>query len=252
MERLSIHPINSPATSEFTNMMISSGLLDIGFSSSRFTWSNNRQGRSYVAVMLDRSLTNHAWSLSFPDALVQHLVRQNSNHSPILLSSRPTIAARYIPFKFEEMWISHPSFKDLVASVWSIPVEGNPEFILNQKLKSLKTRLKTWIKEVFGNLKTNISTTENNILLLQESMDSVPLDPTKSALGLARCTLQNLLQAEETHWKQKSRANWLQEGDRNTNFFTLPQKSEAPREGLIRWNSKASPLIVTLRSKLLQ
>ena len=100
VEKLSIHPINSPATSEFTNMMISSSLLDIGFSGSRFTWSNNRQGKSYMAARLDRSLTNHAWSLSFPDALLQHLVRQNSDHSPILLSNRPPIATRYIPFKF--------------------------------------------------------------------------------------------------------------------------------------------------------
>ncbi|KAJ8643918.1 hypothetical protein MRB53_005666 [Persea americana] len=122
------------------------------------------------------------------------------------------------------MWISHPSFKDLVASMWNLPVEGNPQFILNQKLTSHKTRLKTWNKEVFGNLKTNISTAENNILLLQESMDSVPLDSTKSALSLARCTLQNLLQAEETHWKQKSRVNWLQEGNRNTKFFHLASK----------------------------
>ncbi|KAJ8625044.1 hypothetical protein MRB53_033574 [Persea americana] len=37
VEKLSIHPINSPATSEFTNMMISSGLLNIGFFGSRFT-----------------------------------------------------------------------------------------------------------------------------------------------------------------------------------------------------------------------
>ncbi|KAJ8635565.1 hypothetical protein MRB53_009832 [Persea americana] len=102
-------------------MMVSSGLLDSGFSGSNFTWSNNRQGQSYVATKIDHSLTNQALSLSFPDGLLQHLVRQNIDHSPILLSSRPPLAARYIPFKFEEMWIGYPSFKDLVATIWNLP-----------------------------------------------------------------------------------------------------------------------------------
>ncbi|XXG69384.1 hypothetical protein AAC387_Pa06g2270 [Persea americana] len=121
VEKFSIHPINSPATSEFNNMMVSSSLQDIGLAGSNFTCSNKRQSRSYVVVRFDRSLNNQAWSFSFPDGLLQHLVRLNLDHSHILLSSRPPMAIGYIPFKFEEMWIGHPSFKDLVASVWSLP-----------------------------------------------------------------------------------------------------------------------------------
>lgn len=112
-------------------MLVSFSLQDIGFSGSSFTWSNNRQGSSYVAARLDRFLTNQAWLHSYPDGLFQHLVRQNSDHGPILLSSRPPIAARFIPFKFEEMWIGHPSFKDLVEAVWILLINGNPQFILS-------------------------------------------------------------------------------------------------------------------------
>jgi hypothetical protein len=31
--------------------------------------------------------------------------------------------------------------------------------------------------------------------------------------------IQILLKQEEVHWAQRSRANWLQHGDRNTSFF---------------------------------
>jgi hypothetical protein len=31
--------------------------------------------------------------------------------------------------------------------------------------------------------------------------------------------VEMLLQQEEVHWLQRSRANWLTQGDRNTNFF---------------------------------
>lgn len=125
-EKFSIHPIYSPATSDFNNMIATLGLLDIGFFGNQFIWSINRQGNAYVAARLDRSLTNQAWAFSFLDSYIQHLVRQNSDHSPILLSSRPPIIAKYIPFKFEEMWIGHSAFKELVAKAWSVPIYGNP------------------------------------------------------------------------------------------------------------------------------
>ncbi|KAJ8627987.1 hypothetical protein MRB53_021294 [Persea americana] len=121
VEKFSIHPINSPATSEFNNMMASSSLQDIGLA-----------GSNLPAQIRGK-----------------HLVRLNLDHSRILLSSRPPMAIGYIPFKFEEMWIGHPSFKDLAASVWSLPFYRDLQYILSMKLKSLKLRLKSWNKDVF-------------------------------------------------------------------------------------------------------
>jgi hypothetical protein len=31
--------------------------------------------------------------------------------------------------------------------------------------------------------------------------------------------IEILLEQEEVHWQQRSRANWLMQGDRNTSFF---------------------------------
>ncbi|KAF9606236.1 hypothetical protein IFM89_024057 [Coptis chinensis] len=58
--------------------------------------------------------------------------------------------------KREIMWCSHENFKAMVKENWQVPIEGNPFFILIQKLKRLKKALKTWNKETFGHLPTNI------------------------------------------------------------------------------------------------
>lgn len=55
-------------------------------------------------------------------------------------------------------------------------------------------------------------------------MDSNPLDHTSALLDVAKSSLHNLLQAKETHWKQKPRVKWLKEGNPNTKFFHLSAK----------------------------
>lgn len=140
------------------------------------------------------------------------------------------------------MWIAHPSFKYLVEAVWQLPVYGNPQFILSQKLKALKLRLKDWNKETFGYIKNNISAVESSILHLQVSMDTDPQESTKVALDLARSALKNLLQAEETHWKQKSRIRWLQEGDKNTRFFHLAAKIRGAKNRIDKVEFKGNTL----------
>ena len=57
------------------------------------------------------------------------------------------------PFKFQSMWLLHPSFQELVATCWgsTMPV-GCPMYVTMQKLKTLKFCLKNWNYNVFGNV----------------------------------------------------------------------------------------------------
>lgn len=55
---------NAPDTrsiSDFQLAVTSSGLTDIGFVGSSFTWSNNQQGASAICARLDRCFANHAF-----------------------------------------------------------------------------------------------------------------------------------------------------------------------------------------------
>ncbi|KAF9606277.1 hypothetical protein IFM89_024186 [Coptis chinensis] len=75
--------------------------------------------------------------------------------------------------KREIMWCSHENFKAMVKENWQVPIEGNPFFILIQKLKRLKKALKTWNKETFGHLPTNIKveTIKRSKALIRELQD---------------------------------------------------------------------------------
>lgn len=60
-------------------------------------------------------------------------------------------------FKFMKMWSRHPDSEKLVKEVWETPVYGNPMFILSQKLKNLKARLKDWNKNIFGDVHSKVN-----------------------------------------------------------------------------------------------
>lgn len=75
---LSKAPPNSTSIRDFQNFLTYSGLLDIGFVGSPFTWAKNSSGISYVAATLDRALINSTSIDAFQDPHLSHLPRQAS------------------------------------------------------------------------------------------------------------------------------------------------------------------------------
>lgn len=58
------------------------------------------------------------------------------------------------PFRFENMWLDHPSFKANLLVWWNERVQGRWEgYRFMEKLKSLKGKLKGWNREVFGDMR---------------------------------------------------------------------------------------------------
>lgn len=119
-------------------------LLDLGFNGEPFTWV-----RGATRKRLDRAISNLEWRLRFPDTDISHLPKLKFDHSPILMpfDNRRPINRRRRPFRFEAIWITHPSFRKLVQDNW----RPNLNNFANQ-LKELQGTLRVWNQNVFRNI----------------------------------------------------------------------------------------------------
>jgi len=71
------------------------------------------------------------------------------------------------PFRFNNFWLDHPGLSKIVAPSWgSRELVGWLAVRLSEKFKRLKSELKRWNVEVFGNLEFRISQLVEHIKIL--------------------------------------------------------------------------------------
>ncbi|KAL8547927.1 hypothetical protein ACS0TY_007290 [Phlomoides rotata] len=125
------------------------------------------------------------------------------------------------PFKYFNGWATHPGFKELCEQKWkSYTVEGWKSYTLKEKLKLLKSDLKTWSHETFGEMKKKM---EDQKAIIDK------LDRFDEVFGLEEEEIieRNRVEAElkrnliwnESFIHQKTKIKWLKEGDMNSSFF---------------------------------
>ncbi|RVW38699.1 hypothetical protein CK203_077511 [Vitis vinifera] len=101
--------------------------------------------------LLDPPLRNAAFTWS--NILQEALPRWTSDHSPICLETNP-LKWGPTPFRFENMWLLHPEFKEKFSDWWQeCTVEGWEGHKFMRKLKFVKSKLKDWNKVAFGDLR---------------------------------------------------------------------------------------------------
>ena len=123
-------------------------LKDLPLVGGLFTWNGGVNNQPFSR--LDRFLVNEGWDCRFGDARQCVLSRPVSDHFPILLDGGG-LRRDLFPFKFENMWLKVEGFKDLLKSWWEGDnFSGFSSFILAEKLKVLKAKLKEWNRDIFG------------------------------------------------------------------------------------------------------
>ncbi|XP_058099676.1 uncharacterized protein LOC131244025 [Magnolia sinica] len=236
-ERRSRRVVDRASSTEFADAIHAAGLQDAGFSGSRFSWNNNQAGSSRVWARLDHAFINVHWSMVFPQFLVSHLPRTQSDHAPFLLSFPLRQNGGPKPFRFQRMWTQHESFLLVVKSAWEKVESAHPMYNVLAKLKQVKLDLKHWNKEVFGNIFEQIKTAERDMCDLENKLLQVSSSVEQSSriqqqLSSTSDRLASLELMEEIFWKQKWRVDWLTEGDKNTKFFHTTA-TERQRRALI-------------------
>ncbi|XP_030941902.1 uncharacterized protein LOC115966912 [Quercus lobata] len=94
-------------------------MIDIGFASLHYTWTNRREIQALIQERIDRFFMNPQWCLLYSDAKVTHLPRYHFDHCPVLLEMQPGVSrGKKRPFRFQTCWLLDLTFPGIVSQAW--------------------------------------------------------------------------------------------------------------------------------------
>ncbi|GJT71235.1 RNA-directed DNA polymerase, eukaryota, reverse transcriptase zinc-binding domain protein [Tanacetum coccineum] len=205
---------------EFRNCINNTEAEDIGSTGFFYTWTKSlRNADNSVLKKLDRIMVNERFIEEFTGS---HGIFQPfliSDHSPAILIIPTVWQKKTKSFRFANYTADKPEFIAEVERGWKIQVQGYKMYCLVKRLKSLKPVLNklNWKN---GDLTARV---ESLRVQLQEAQTLVERDPHNSIIkSKAIEALNNYNEAvndEEKLLAQKTRIDWLNEGDKNSAFF---------------------------------
>lgn len=183
----------------FRSFVSQNGLWDLKHSGNKLSWRGNRYSH-FIRSRLDRSLVNCSWSELFPIGRSSYLRFEGFDHRHLI-----TYFGKRLPKR-------RGVFRDRRSCRRSI--EPSPLTSVIDKLNSCRRSIIKWAKE--QNEKSNVIIAKAQKELETALSSAVP-DP--HLIDTLTTTLSSAYKEEEQFWLQRSRIQWLKEGDRNTGFF---------------------------------
>jgi hypothetical protein len=134
------------------------------------------------------------------------------------------------PFKFLNIWADREEFMDIVRVVWQNQISGNPMYCFTTKLRLLKIALRTLHRHHISHISYRVAEAKTQRNLAQMTPDKSLALEVLIAIERNHARLYNqLCKDEEAIYKQWSRIQWLQLGDKTPSFSIDPLGS-----GLVR------------------
>lgn len=209
---------------------------DLGFSGLPFTWDNRQEDGDNIKVRLDRALGDAEFMRIYGGTSVTHIPVVESDHCGLLISvQQSAILAsggnqrkrrKCKPFWYENMWQRHDDYVEFVQRTWD-PGTVQPDLAsVSTTLKTVQSSLVVWDATVFGSVKKQIKQLQQE--LEKERNSSLYRGPSTNEKRIME-QLAEVVAREEIIQKQRSRIDWLRDGDRNTEFFQAKASNRTRR-----------------------
>jgi hypothetical protein len=86
--------------------------------------------------------------LTYPSTIAYPLVKPTLDHVPCVISISSKILKAKI-FRFENVWLQHNDYKNIVQNAWNIPIGFTYSAKrINAKVKNVRRALKIWSKNL--------------------------------------------------------------------------------------------------------
>ncbi|XP_074318565.1 uncharacterized protein LOC141655379 [Silene latifolia] len=203
----------------FRRCVADCGVVDIAALGALYTWNNKQKPEERIYSRIDRFLVNKDWCDKFTDVYAHLLPEGLFDHTPCLLKSTNQSQGKRC-FKYFNMWGGSKKFIPLVREHWDSGFTGTPMFRLAKNLKNMKSVLKELNKECYSDIENAATILQKQVEGLQEVINR---DPT-NLQGIteeyeASLKLQELTKAKESFLSQKSKHQWIKDGDVNSSYF---------------------------------
>lgn len=186
----------------FNEALSNLGLTELPLHGQKYTWTNKQDHP--LLQRLDWFFTSPSWATKYLGTVVTTLSRDTSDHVSCLLCIKINIPRAKV-FRFENFWMEHRDFKQVMQHAWSLPPKHRDKAkSLMARLKDSRRILREWNKNL-PNLSKTIMNTKQVISLLdfiKEYRD----------LTLQEWNFRRIIQDHLTHLLNQQLIYWKQTG----------------------------------------
>jgi len=161
----------------FNSFIHESLLIDLPICGRLFTWY---RGDGVSMSRIDRFLLSSKWCDTWPHCIQVAYQRGLSDHVPVMLHV-DEINWGPQPLRMLKCWADLPGYADFVREKWgSFNCQGWAGFVLQQKLKMIKSSLKEWHYQHAQNLDGRMRDVKDRMSVLDATADSVDLQEAEA------------------------------------------------------------------------
>ncbi|XP_071933033.1 uncharacterized protein [Coffea arabica] len=140
---------------------------------------------------------------------VSYLVRDPSDHAPLLISCSTQLDNKPRTFRFLNMWTSNASLLDVVKVAWQVKDSGSPFYRVWTKLQRVSRAIQLWNKETFGDVFLGVRRAEAAMARAELQLQSDTSDENVVELQRVRAELRKWRYRAAIHRIRNLHGTWL-------------------------------------------